>query len=645
MGMALQTAADPAVVGFDAGWKIELRREDPSTRAPTGDALTLTRDRYFAQIKVDTATAFRGGTFEVTIDGLTDKDFEDIAAGPYLFMRIKLGWRDRGSGLLAPFKDAKNLLTGSSGPDDQYSEVIHGRIRTCERVAGEFRYRTKFTGVDYRWEQLRCTRVKLPLGVAEGDPASRYATLLCGQAGVPVVSHPRGEVGEAIDSLIEIPQDATLTAALGVVARVAHGEGTDRRIPIFLRTDGLHFGPWLAPVVSQPTGPPRLELGTGLVECKPVVEAAPEACNPEVFEAPTVLRYDLLLRGRADLRVGDKVQLSVPLPTSSVGGRLGAALGGLGDVIQGAAAAFGSSPAPVFEPFRVLAVKHELDRDKGFVTSMRVESQTEGESVSSRSERVDRATVTTIDEAARTAAALAVQANLRRREVELLDIGEVNAQHLRPGTSGNHAVAAQRLDIQEGLVRDGEGNSTVRADRLDTPTQLFNKPYLTPFAFGRTGLVIPHYPGMRVADLHFRGEVSQAMAAGCLWEDGDEPDSHPGDWWLSLPTGVATKESIADSRKASDPSGPASHDLIDANGRRALHVRGLRISVGAGKLPDVGVRPADPVDDEVLLEHKSGARVHIDADGNITIRAANGKNLRLEANTITLAAQDSVEVT
>lgn len=642
MGLALQTAADPAVVGFDAGWSIELRKEDTAHK-PVGQPLTVSRNDYFGEIKVDTSATFRGGTFEVTLDGLSDKHFGEIVSGSYVFMLIKLGWRDRGSGALAPFKDVGAFLTGGSGPDSHYTDVLHGRIRSCERTAGDFRYRTKFTGVDYNWELLRCTEVTHPLAVSEGDPARTYAEALCRQAGVPITTHPVGEAGEPIDSLITIPREAKVSAALSQVARAAHGEGADRRIPMFLRTDGLHFGPWLAPAVMD-TSTHRLELKSGLVETKPVVEPNPEACNPNMFLPPTILRYDLTLRGRADIQVGDKVDVNVDVPSPGPSGSdFGALIGGLGDVIQGVGEMFGADPEPRYSPFRVISVKHELDRTKGFTTTLRVESQPDDEEVTDRSELVGRAGTATIDEAARTAAALAVQANERRREVELLDIGEVNAQHVQAGTSGNHSVAAQRIDIQEGLVRDGQGNSTVRLDRAETPTQLFNKPYLTPFAFGSTGLVIPHYPGVRVANLHYRDDVSQSMVAGCLWRDDNEPASHLGDWWLSLPTGVSAAQSVEDSREANLPEGPASHDLIDKDGNRAIHVRGLRICVGQGKMPDVGVRPDDPAPDEVLIEHKSGATFHIDTDGNITIHTS--KDIRFEANKITMQVQDSVEVT
>lgn len=631
---------DPAIVGFDAGWKIELRQEDDKHN-PKGEPKEITRDRYFGEIKAEMSASFKGGTFEVIIDGLRDEDYNEIVEKGYVCMKIRLGWRDLGSGGAAPFKDIGSFLSGGKGDDTNFYEVIHGRIKTFERTAGEYVYRTKFTGVDYRWEQMR-GKVIEPLKVKKGDPAGEYAKQLAKQAGVPIVVHPDGKAGEPIDNVIDLPKDATVNAALAQLAKAAHGEGARKRIPMFLRTDGLHFGPWLAPVVPG-TKTKRLELSSGLVETKPVVDADPDAVFPDVYKPPTVLQYDVTLRGRADIQVGDKVEVSVDVPKPDPKkSDFGANVGGIGDVIQDIGQAFGVQTEPTYSPFRVISAKHELDRAKGFVTTLRLESQPDDEKPSNRAEPIAKQVANAADEAVKTAAALALQAQLKLREVEALDIGEVNAQYVEPGQSNGHDVAAQRMDIQEGIERDGQGNSTVRSPREEVPTQLFNKPYLTPFAFGSTGLVVPHYPGMRVANLHHRNDVSQSVVAGCLWRDGNEPKSKFGDWWLSLPTGVQEAASIEDSRKAKMPSGPASHDLIDKYGARAIHARGFRISVGQGKMPNGGTRPEDPPQDELLIEHKSGAKIEIDSSGNISITTP--ENITFEAKKITMQVQNEVEV-
>lgn len=650
-GAALETAADPAVVGFDAGWKVELRKQLPDGEPADDGVITLSRQNYFGQVRVDTQATFRGGTFEVVIDGLSDEDYGKAVGGAYVFVKVFLGWRDLGSGGAAPFGDLAAMLTG--GTEDHYVEVLHGRLTVFERMAGRFRYRTRFAGVDYRFHKLRCTAATQP-AVNPGDPAGRYATLLCEQAGVPVVVHPRGRPGQAIDEVITIPEDSKVDAALRYVARRAHAGAPDRQIPMFLRTDGLHFGPWTAPVLLDPPqgSTKRLELRTGLVQATPVVDPNPDACTVDPLAPPPVLRFEVILRGRPDIAPGDKVELDVDVPTP---GELPpttseSVLGGLGDMVAGVAGMFGATPESDFRPYRVIAVRHELDRSKGFVTTLRVEREDDAAAASASgndagTEPTQAERTRALDEAARTAVALAAQSREARREVRNLDIALVNAQWPSPGEEAGHELAAQRVDVQVGLDSDGAGNATVRSPRRATPTQLFNKPYLTLFAFGQTGLVVPHYPGARVVDLHYREDVSQTVVAGCLWNEGSEPESQYGDWWLSLPTQVQTTDSIRDARDAVAPSGPASHDLIAMDGCRAIHVRGLRISVGQGKLPDVGTRPDSAPQDEVLIEHKSGAKVRIDPDGNITLEAASGKDMTFKANKITLDVQDAVEVT
>lgn len=651
-GVALQGAADPAVVGFDAGWKVELRKQDASTGEPmNGEVISLSRQRYFAQVKVDAQALFRGATFEVIVEGLSDEDYREILGGPYVFVKVFLGWRDLGSGAAAPFADLAAMVTGR-GDEGNYTPVIHGRLTTMERVAGQFRYRTRLAGVDYRFHKLHCTPATQP-AVAAGDPASRFAELLCEQAGVPMTVHPLGRPGQPIDEVITIPENVKVDAALRHIATRAHRGAPDRQIPMFLRQDGLHFGPWTAPV--RPDGADgktkRLDLRTGLVELKPVVDPNPDACAFDPQKAPPVLRFEAVLRGRADITVGDKVEAEVdlPIPGEAPPSTSESVLGGLGDMVAGVADMFGMSTEPQYKPFRVTAVRHELARSNGFVTTLRIERQDDdaatvaaGADAGTEPAEVERTRA--LDEAARTAIALAAQAQQSRREVRVMDIALVNSQWVTPGESVGHAAAGQRLDVQEGLQPDGAGNATVRASRAETPTQLFNKPYLTPFAFGRCGLVVPHYPGSRVLDLHYREDVSQAVIAGCLWNEGAEPESQFGDWWLSLPTEVSTPDSIADAREVTAPSGPASHDLITLEGTRAVHVRGLRISVGEGKLPDVGTRPDQPPQDQVLIEHKSGAKLHIDADGNIILEAAAGKDITLKGNKITFEVVDSVEV-
>ncbi len=55
-------------------------------------------------------------------------------------------------------------------------------------------------------------------------------------------------------------------------------------------------------------------------------------------------------------------------------------------------------------------------------------------------------------------------------------------------------MAAQTLVLDEGLAETPAPN-VQPAQPAETPARLADKPYLTPYAFGGTGLVVPHYPG------------------------------------------------------------------------------------------------------------------------------------------------------
>jgi hypothetical protein len=171
-----------------------------------------------------------------------------------------------------------------------------------------------------------------------------------------------------------------------------------------------------------------------------------------------------------------------------------------------------------------------------------------------------------------------------------------------------------------------------------------NKPYLTPFAFGKTGLVVPHYPGQRVLDVHPDGLEADAIVAGSLWNDGQEPVSELGDWWLNLPVGWETRDSSSEPADASVPtSGAATNDLTDGDGGRVIEVKGLRISVGTDALGVAGDRPEAATAEEVLIEHPSGgASIAIDSDGNITITT--DETITFAAKKVVFEVDENVEV-
>jgi len=151
------------------------------------------------------------------------------------------------------------------------------------------------------------------------------------------------------------------------------------------------------------------------------------------------------------------------------------------------------------------------------------------------------------------------------------------------------------------------------ASPVDGSVDLRGKPIASAFAFDRTGLVVPVYPGMRALLAHNRGLVNDAVLAGFVWPDNPamrRPANQPGDYWLALPTGLGPDGL---------PTGPGANDLTDAGGHRVIQTAGLHILVGAGALPEVGTRPEPPAAGTVTIEHESGTTIRVDAGGGVTI--------------------------
>jgi hypothetical protein len=628
MPLSLEPGPDPSKVGFDADWVLTFLRETAGEPDHANQPVTISRSQYGGEVRLDTAASFRAGTFEIKIDGLSDADFCTLVhpGSPYRLVQIELGWRDLGSGLLAPFASLAAMVR-QSGNHPQRSLVMVGRIHEARRVTGEFRYVTEFSGVDYRFHKLSCT--KSPgLQLKEQQPINQYVKQLCDGI-IPATLHPDEKGGPIVEAAIDLKSDETVAEALQRLARSAHPDGPAREIPMFLRSDGLHFGAWTAPAAGSASH--ELNLATGLVASKPVAERPASQCDVDPFKPSQGLKYRLTLLGRADIQLGDLAKLE-PQEEDVSSTVASSRLGPLGDAVQGVASLFsGRGGPPRYKDFRVVGVTHKLDPSHGFATELVVEPQPEKHTT----EDSGAAQAREPEEAHRAAAAIVAK---RRLDAQLLDVGLVNAQRVK-----DSGATLQRVDVQEGLVATASGNAAVRADRSDTPTPLRNKPYLTPFAFGQAGLVIPHYPGMRVAMLHLQGLAQQGMVAGCLWKEGQEPEAEYGDWWLCLPTGVDPAVSVDDSRKVDPPKGKGSHDLIDAHGGRTINLRGLKVTIGQTLMPEVGERPKAASRDRLEIEHeKSHARIAIDKDGNIEI--ATEGTLTLRAKRIDAIVQDVMEV-
>ncbi|WP_378729863.1 hypothetical protein [Nocardia brasiliensis] len=188
-------------------------------------------------------------------------------------------------------------------------------------------------------------------------------------------------------------------------------------------------------------------------------------------------------------------------------------------------------------------------------------------------------------------------------------------------------------------------------DPVDNRLMLHDKPLASVFAWDRTGLMVPVYPGMRSLLVHNGGAVNDAIAAGFLWSrhaNHVPPKNEAGDYWLCLPTAVS------DGR----PEGKGANDLTDAGGHRVVQSVGLAIEVGTEVLPEVGERPTPPTAQTLTIKHGKGTTITVAEDGSVDITtegkdltfgngkasiAISGGEITMTADSIKLAAT-SVEV-
>jgi hypothetical protein len=159
-----------------------------------------------------------------------------------------------------------------------------------------------------------------------------------------------------------------------------------------------------------------------------------------------------------------------------------------------------------------------------------------------------------------------------------------------------------------------------------------DKPFFSPFAWHKCGLVVPVYVGMKAVLAHNLGLRNDPLVAGFMWSETpaiEPPPSKRGDWWLSLP--------VDESGKPTD-STKAANDLTAGNGHRTIEAKGLRIAVGASKLVTVGTRPTEAEDDVLLIEHAS-AKIKVGSDGTIemTASASGGVTLKITSSGVEVA--------
>lgn len=615
----------PVPIGKAVGWRLQIA------------GLTIDHQACWAEIGVSLDSGLTPGSVELELRGVTEAQFTAIASAwvvretatgeiaprrMQVVGKLQLFWRDK---------------VGAEPDEATAPPVFEFALAALSRRSEGLQFVTRIEGRQRIYDQIEraITAEADEAVVAAGPIAAAVAVLSAGGL------RPGTDYAEQTPSEYGPEEPLTVQPATQVLAQLtALGDAMLRRYNrrgrgAYLIRDGkLLVGPFwsvqsgasvisLTPeqgfIAAQMQGQ---EMPVGGSETRTAGTPAP---------APRDL-WRIQAVGRTGLAPGDVVAISVPGPDAGLSGGFG-----LGTIA-------GALTAPTPTCVYVSSVRHTIGRNRGWtmeIAGVWVDRAGLPDSVwyslaaTTREVSASGETGPRADTAgavrSRIGGAIAEEMALRPQN----DIAEVRAFYTvteLEGSNVNHA--GQSSDLIVGVDDRTGGGAARRADimRNRATRRAVNTPYLTPFAWGRYGQVLPRYPGTRVMVAYHHNSPQDAVDLGALWQsdgtDGGVPDAaEAGDWWLILPAGASAQAATGTAAVAPPAAGTASHDLIDANGERRIEVSGFTIrAFAADQLNGPENRPQSPSGDNVQggihIEHMdSGACITIATDGKISIKA------------------------
>jgi hypothetical protein len=570
-------------VGRSVGWRIAF----PEIQAGL-KPLTLSHETHYADISATLPGTLSGGSFRFEIESLNISDFRLLAEArlpkgeekqrPLVRAVLTLFWRDR---------------VGDS-PDETDAPVtaVVG-ITGLARLAEGIRIKTIIEGRDWIYERL--ARAKYP-GPESPVPQTLGIGTVLERAGLESTDYSLSPLpGEAPGEKLDLDWG---TPILNVLERLGDrlSEKTGRRgRSLYLLRDGvLHAGPGrsipFSPTPGQ-TGEVRdLPPGEDVkVDNQGERRLTTAELRHESADERIVARDAYLISciGWPSLKPGDVVKIKVD-------GAEAAEFGGFGLPSLPSLPGLPGGGGPAERHIYINSVEHRLGKNRGWKTQATgvtvdpsagpegiwdiVEVMEPGLGQGAGSDHDSADPSESFANQIRNETHTAAQTRARPR------IGEVRANHQATSMSGAAvSIAAQSLDLFVGLKSvDGDPRRARRQDVDRSDSLRSNIPYLTPFAWGPYGQVLPHYPGERVLVEYHEDSADDPVVVGSLWQTKDGSTTatpqnvQAGDWWLILPAGIdpGARASAPGTSAVAPPSGAkAVHDLIDATGARIVQVK------------------------------------------------------------------------
>ena len=615
-------------------------------------------DTYAGSVSASLPVGLTGGSYEIVIEGMTAEDYRKIiAAGTSLDASLHLWWKDAPTGVLgglAKFTGLDNPLSATTPKPPDGSVVAELRIDRLARRPGPRRMDVVVTGRERVVARLAEHRVEGRC--FKERPDANGLQLAIGEVTRDIVSVRGYRLGAAqptpdVGNYAAVPAGTALAAMHELSTQVQAALGLYGQEIAVIRDGILHLGKWTEDGTS-----PRLDVGrpmddeSGLLAIERGADLPRDGrIPPGLFGPPPPRRtFAVTALGRPDLKPGDRVSLVLPpedfavTEPPSIGATLLTSLPNL--------------PAGVADPdadasvCRIIEVRHEISREKGFLTTIRAVVLTGADD---GWDEVKPGMAKDARPARKTGVPFADSAHGTASTISDV-IGDMTARTFgvtrsRPAVIHDHAVAPgtprHTSEVWHAdTAPDGRPQAAQRTPiTAGAHAELTQVPYVTPFAWGSYGLVLPRYPGTRVVLANVGGSAGDFVDVGALWPPDGGPEARPGDYWLALPVGIEDREHLRDPDRQKPDDGPATHDLVDGDGTRVIETKRFVLRV----TEDLTHVPGRPVPDDgldagsVLIESRSGdgaARIVLKADGSVSITA---KSITFDAeDRINLNAKD-----
>jgi hypothetical protein len=627
--------ADSAVgIGNDSGWVLEFYSVDDGGKLGDKAVASFSSSSYYASIDATLQDDLRGGSFTITIQGLIDDDYALISQaipGRPIAAKLYLYWRDVTAG--GYLGNLIGLSSDLSADDLKKALVSVLYVAKVKRKLGDLTYDTEIQCVEWAYYAMTQPLMK-PL---EADDYRKAAEEITKRTGVDITCYPAGsgrltkdEAGTTGSEKVKYPKDKSFGSVIRDIASALEISNKKYGRGMALIRDGkIHLGPRPYPLEGDPK---ELTVTNGFLEA--AIDGSSDAVT--VSDAPPQggrPHYSVILKARPDIKPGDLVKFDPPKEDDAKT---------TPNLLSALAGAFA---APFLPPMSdsltdsavtvaVSSVRHRQSKTAGFFTEVKgvllVEPDSPWDDYSDSPARPRRSSPAA-DGGSDAAGAIKEHLQTWTSNLHTVEIGQVRSYTSKKLSD---EVPSQVESVWEGLTAADQNPNGTRRLPIDKKNAIrVDLPYATAFAWGKCGLVLPRYPGMRVVLAHRRGLEQEPVDIGAIWDSGKGPDSEAGDYWLSLPIGVdsSKREKASDEEAPAPYEGPASHDLIDAEGNRVLEVGSLTVRVpkkdqgaAAGTRPDKGADKGS-----ITIEHADGgSQIVMKQDGTILIK---GKGITLDA--------------